>query len=79
MEDHTSLHLQGSNTESAAHVFAVTEEPKLENHHIHGDGESDVAESVNSDVVDDESLEYGYCFCDLYSVICSKYTSSTGQ
>ncbi|XP_076907885.1 putative E3 ubiquitin-protein ligase RZFP34 [Bidens hawaiensis] len=58
MEDHTNLHLQGSNTESATHAFAVTEEPKLENHHIHGDGEPDVAESVNSDVVD-ESLEYG--------------------
>lgn len=70
----TSLHLQGSNAESTTQPISVEEEPKLDNHHIHGDGGPVVAENMNSEIHDCETLAYGYCFCDLYSFIYSRYT-----
>ncbi|KAI7724799.1 hypothetical protein M8C21_031224 [Ambrosia artemisiifolia] len=55
----TSFHHQGSNAEATTQAFAVTEEPKSENQHIHEDGVPVAEETVNSNILDGGSLEYG--------------------
>ncbi|KVH95639.1 Rubredoxin-type fold [Cynara cardunculus var. scolymus] len=54
-----SLHLQGSSEEYTTQAIAPTEEPKLCNDHMHTDSGHFDRETVNMEIPDDESLEYG--------------------
>lgn len=58
----TSLQRQESNTESTTRLISLTEETKLCEQHMNEDCAHIDVKNVNSEIIENGSLEYGYYF-----------------